>query len=293
MQRGAGRFAPSPTGPLHLGSLLAATAAWLDARARGDAWYVRLDDLDIQRNRPGATAAILAALDAHALRRDGPVRYQHDRIPDYEAALTVLADQGRLFYCRCSRKDLQGLTVYPGTCRARTQPADGCAIRFRVVEPAVEFDDLIQGRQSEPVQRTVGDFVVRRRDGIFAYALATAVDDGADEITRVIRGRDLLQHTAAQLLVMDALGLQRPCYAHLPLIVNAAGQKLSKQTHAPALDLARPLDNLRAVLAALGSPAADAAVDTCTALLEAARSCWSLDHIPRQDRSTTYLQEPS
>jgi len=288
MSKGAGRFAPSPTGPLHLGSLLAATAAYLDARANGDAWYVRLDDLDAPRNRDGAAEAILRALETHALCWDGPVRYQHARIPAYESALLELARQGRLFYCSCSRKTLHDSSVYPGTCRSKVVATAGYAVRFRVDESAVVFADLIQGPQNEPVRHTVGDLVVRRRDGIFAYALATAVDDGAGDITRVIRGRDLLANTAAQLLVMDALGLHRPVYGHLPLIVNAKGQKLSKQTHAAALDLDQPIVNLRRVLAALGSPAASTEAGSCAELLEIATGCWSLADIPRHD-----LPEPS
>lgn len=285
MGAGAGRFAPSPTGPLHLGSLLAAVGSWLDARSLGCAWYVRIDDLDSARNRAGAADAILSALEAHGLWWDGSVRYQHQRVAAYQAALQALRQAGRLFHCRCSRKDLQGHAVYPGTCRWRNLPPADCAIRFRIDEPVVAFDDLVQGPQHEPVAETIGDFVVRRRDGLFAYALATAVDDGAEDITRVIRGRDLLQHTAAQLLIMDTLGLGRPAYGHLPLIVEAGGQKLSKQTGARPLDLARPQDNLRRVLAALGSPAATCSADSCEELLTAARLGWSLDQVPRQDSS--------
>lgn len=283
MSMGAGRFAPSPTGPLHLGSLLTAAASWLDAHARGDHWFVRIDDLDTDRNRPGAAGEILRALEVHGLFWDGPVRYQHEHIDVYELAVTALAAQGRIYFCNCSRKDLRGHRVYPGTCRTRTSTAKGCAIRFRVDEPAVQFDDLIQGPHTEPVKLTVGDFVIRRRDRVFAYALATALDDGAGDITRVIRGRDLLIHTAAQLLVMDALELRRPEYGHLPLIVNAAGQKLSKQTHATALDLANPIDNLRRVLVALGSPAVSAEADSCAELLDAAAACWSLPDLPHGD----------
>jgi len=244
---------------------------------------VRFDDLDVQRSRPGAVTRILEALEAHGLWWDGPVRYQHERLDAYEAALAELSRQGRLFYCRCSRSALQGLTVYPGTCRKQTRPTPGCAIRLRVDEAVVEFDDLIQGPQREAVRQTIGDFVVRRRDGTFAYALATAVDDGAGDLTRVIRGRDLLQHTAAQLLVMDTLGLTRPAYAHLPLIVNADGQKISKQTHARPLNLGEPLGNLRRVLKALGSSAAQASAAGCAALLAAAQASWSLADVPRRD----------
>jgi glutamyl-Q tRNA(Asp) synthetase len=288
MTRGAGRFAPSPTGPLHLGSLLTATAAFLDARAHGHDWYVRFDDLDTDRNRPGAAADILHALEAHGLYWDGPVRFQHARLAAYEAALELLAERDRIFYCRCSRSEIGRNARYPGTCRGQLEPAPDCAVRFRIDPSIVAFDDLIQGPQRMDPGRAIGDFVIRRRDGIFAYALATAVDDGAGDITRVIRGRDLLPHTAAQLLVTDALGLPRPTYGHLPLIVNGAGQKLSKQTLARALDLERPVANLRHVLAALGNTAAAAEAGSCEELLRCAVSCWSLDDIPRHD-----VSEPS
>lgn len=283
MDRGAGRFAPSPTGPLHLGSLLTATASWLDARARGDAWHVRIDDLDTPRNRPGGTDSILATLDCHGLHWDGPVRYQSARIAVYERALADLAARDCVFFCSCSRRTVGSRRIYAGTCRARRTPAPGCSIRMRVDEVAVEFHDLVCGYRHEVLAETVGDFVLRRRDGIVAYPLATAVDDGAGEITRVIRGRDLLASTAAQLLVIDRLGLTRPAYGHVPIMVNTAGQKLSKQTHAAPLDPARPLANLRLVLEALGSPAAAAPAGTSTELLAVATGTWSIDHLPATD----------
>jgi glutamyl-Q tRNA(Asp) synthetase len=288
MTMGAGRFAPSPTGPLHLGSLLAATASYLDARARGDAWYVRIDDLDVPRNAPGAVEEILRALEVHGLRWDGPVRHQQAHIPHYAAAIAELESQGHVFYCRCSRKDLPRNAPYPGTCRNRTRYTPGCTIRYRIAESSVIFDDLIQGPQRIDPAREVGDFVIRRSDGIIAYPLACALDDGAPEVTRVVRGRDLLRQTAAQLLVIDTLGLNRPEYGHLPIIVNRAGQKLSKQTMAPALDLRRPLVNLHNVLAALGSPVAGADAAGCAELLELATVRWSLSDVPHGE-----VPEPS
>jgi len=288
MTRGAGRFAPSPTGDLHLGSLLAATAAFVDARARGDTWHVRMDDLDRARNRPGAEASILRSLEAHGLHWDGRVQRQSERIPAYEAAVAELRALNRIFYCRCSRQTLNRAAIYPGTCRHNRGAEMNCAWRLLVGTSWIVFEDLIQGPQQVDLAGSVGDFIVRRRDGIIAYTLATAVDDGAAEITRVIRGRDLLPTTAAQLLLMDVLGLTRPEYGHLPLVVNRQGQKLSKQTHASPLDLARPEDNLRTVLAILGSPAALAEAGTCLELLDCARTTWSIADIPRQD-----AQEPS
>ena len=209
-----------------------------------------------------------------------PCRCGRARIPHYDAAIAELDAQGRVFYCRCSRKDLPRNTPYPGTCRARVRNAPGCAIRYRIDESCVTFDDLVQGPQHLDPFGAVGDFVVRRRDGTIAYALACAVDDGSPEVTRVIRGRDLLAQTTAQLLVIDALALIRPAYGHLPIVVNRAGQKLSKQTMALELDLRQPLANLRYVLGALRSPAAAAEASGCAEILRLATGCWNLSDVP-------------
>ncbi|HEX7037860.1 MAG TPA: tRNA glutamyl-Q(34) synthetase GluQRS [Pseudomonadales bacterium] len=249
---GGGRFAPSPTGPLHLGSLLAATASWLDARRLGMPWRVRFDDLDAPRNMPGAERSILLALERHALHWDGPVERQSERLDDYRHALAMLDARGELFYCRCTRSELKGFRVYPGTCRDQREPRPDRAARIRVDDAAVEFDDLIQGPQRQSLADAPGDFVVRRRDGIIAYHLATAVDDGAPGIARVIRGRDLLPATGPQLFLMQRLGLNPPVYGHLPLIRSQNGQKLSKQNLAPALDNTRAAENLARVLTLLG-----------------------------------------
>ncbi|MFU8813769.1 MAG: tRNA glutamyl-Q(34) synthetase GluQRS [Pseudomonadales bacterium] len=281
----AGRFAPSPTGPLHLGSLLAATASYLDARAHGLNWQVRLDDLDQPRNQPGAEQAILLALERHGLLWDGPVSRQSENGAHYAAALSSLAEQGLLFYCRCSRKQLAAHAVYPGTCRAHRQARSDAAIRVRVDEEVIEFDDLVLGPQREALDRSGGDFVVRRRDGIVAYQLATAVDDGNPGITRVIRGRDLLENTPRQIYLMRRLGLAVPVYGHIPLLVNTAGQKLSKQTGARPLDLDRPEENLTQILRALGiaPKQGNAGFRGCAALLSEALAAWSLEGIPRND----------
>lgn len=296
----AGRFAPSPTGPLHLGSLLAAAASYLDARSHGLAWRVRLDDLDQPRNQPGAEQAILVALERHGLHWDGAVSRQSERGERYSAALSDLDELGLLFYCRCSRKDLTGHALYPGTCRHRRHSADDSAVRIRVDEEVIEFEDLLLGPQRDALAQSSGDFVVRRRDGIVAYQLATAVDDGDAAITRVIRGRDLLENTPRQIFLMQHLGLEAPLYGHIPLLVNPMGQKLSKQTGAQPLDLERPAENLTRVLRVLGCAplGADSAVATadraglrsatatrkhCEALLTEALESWSPDHIARND----------
>jgi glutamyl-Q tRNA(Asp) synthetase len=276
---------------LHLGSLLAATASYLDARASGLAWRLRFDDLDEERNQPGAEASILRALESHGLHWDGAVARQSTRVAEYESALAALADEGLLFYCSCSRKDLAGLPVYPGTCRRYRHPRPETAVRIRVGEAVVEFNDLVQGPQREALARSSGDFIVRRRDGLIAYQLATAVDDGDPAITRVVRGRDLLENTGRQIFLIQRLGLQVPRYGHVPLIVNGAGQKLSKQTGARPLDLERPVANLITVLRALGvadlddEEAAEGpnAQISCAALLAEAERRWSLAGIPAHD----------
>jgi glutamyl-Q tRNA(Asp) synthetase len=281
---GAGRFAPSPTGLLHLGSLLAAAASFVDARACGLDWQVRLDDLDTVRRQPGAEDGILTALERHGLCWDGPVVRQSQRLDRYHAALSRLAADDRLFYCGCSRSLLARQRRYPGTCRARRAPTDGCAVRVRVDDDPVVFDDVFQGPQRSVLTENVGDFVVRRRDGVIAYQLATAVDDGAAEIVRVIRGRDLLDNTPRQIWLMRCLELQTPVYGHLPLLLNASGQKLSKQTHAEPLNLARPADNLRRVLTALGVDLpADAVELDCAVLLAQAVAAWPPTRMPRHD----------
>jgi glutamyl-Q tRNA(Asp) synthetase len=265
---GAGRFAPSPTGPLHLGSLLAAVASYLDARANGLAWRLRFDDLDRPRNQPGAEQAILQAIEAHGLTWDGPVYRQSQHQESYEAALDALGIEGCLFYCRCTRRTLAADRLYPGTCRHRTRPEKGCAVRVRVDPGSIRFDDLFLGPQHADPAETFGDFVVQRRDGIIAYQLATAVDDGSADISRVIRGRDLLGNTAPQIWLMRCLGLAVPVYGHLPLLLNEAGQKLSKQNYAAPLDIGRAADNLALVLRALSIEVpADAAASGCERLL--------------------------
>jgi len=283
MARGAGRFAPSPTGPLHLGSLLAATASFLDARSQGVPWRLRIDDLDTPRNQPGAEDAILRALEAHGLFWDGPVTRQSESLETYQAALAKLASQQLLFYCDCSRRRLARETAYPGTCRRYREPRSDCAIRVRVNESTVAFDDLVRGHTEENLASTVGDFVVRRRDGIIAYQLATAVDDGSPAIGRVIRGNDLLANTGRQIFLMEKLGLDRPVYGHVPVLVNSKGQKLSKQTHAAPLALRAAPGNLRRVLGCLGFPAAELpAEERCEDLMAWATKAWSLTFLPRR-----------
>jgi glutamyl-Q tRNA(Asp) synthetase len=281
--RHRGRFAPSPTGPLHLGSLLTAVASCIDARANGGEWHVRIEDIDQPRNVPGATDAILRSLARHGLRWDGPVVFQHERIDRYHAALATLDQAGLTFACNCSRSALGGAPIYPGRCRDRgLPPAPGRAIRVRVDDAQVSFEDRIQGRFGQSLARDVGDFVVRRRDGIVAYQLAVVVDDADLAVTHVVRGADLLDNTPRQCFLQRLLGLQLPIYAHVPVVANRAGEKLSKQTGATAIDDDRAAHNLLLALELLGQAPphalAGAGVD---AIVEWAVGHWRLEAIPR------------
>lgn len=266
-----GRFAPSPTGPLHLGSLLAALVSYLEARRHGGEWWVRIEDLDPPRTRPGASDAILRSLEAHALAWDSTVMHQSQRTDAYQRALKVLADQQQVFWCRCSRKDLAGHPVYPGTCRACRQPRADAAIRFQSPEVDDAFTDLFQGPQRTALARDYGDVVIRRRDGLFAYQLAVVVDDGDQGMTDIVRGIDLLSSSFWQRALCRALGYPCPRLAHFPVLMHA-GQKLSKQNAAPALDDQRATDNLMQLWPWLGL---NIERDTPERMLAAACAQWS------------------
>ncbi len=262
-QSAAGRFAPSPTGPLHAGSLVTAVASYLSARASGIQWLIRIDDLDGPRNQPGMTQHILNTLNAHNLYPDRAPILQSDRMALYEEALARLQAENQLFYCTCTRKTLPPSGPYPGTCRHRTTPTPETAVRLRVPDVRMTFEDRIQGPQEIDLA-DVGDFVVKRRDGIISYHLACAVDDGSREVTEVVRGADLLLETAPQLAVMSLLGGTPPTYAHIPILTNASGQKLSKQTAAAAINPRTPSSNLKQALRALGMEAPPAGNDDWT-----------------------------
>jgi len=246
-----GRFAPSPTGPLHTGSVLAALGSWLDARHHGGRWLVRMEDLDTARVVPGAADAILRTLEALGLEWDGPVDYQSRGQDAYLSALLRLRERGLTFPCSCSRRELaQADTGYPGTCRSGPQRPGPCAERFRVQAGELCVDDRIQGRRRWDLAQ-LGDVVVRRRDGVFAYQLAVTVDDARQGITHVVRGADLLDSTPWQVELQRALGLPRPQYAHLPVVVDPDGAKLAKSLHALPADLSRPGATLLQVLTLL------------------------------------------
>ena len=245
LKNALGRFAPSPTGPLHLGSLLAATGSYLDARARGARWLVRMEDLDAYRVVPGCADQMLRTLETYGFEWDGEVLYQSARREAYRAALAQLSAAGRLFACSCSRKDLAGgnlaggdhqTTGYPGTCRAGPSRPGPTAQRFRVSARTIHFDDLFLGTQHFELS-TCGDMVVERRDGLTSYQLAVVVDDAFQGVTHVVRGADLLTSTPWQIDLQDALSLPRPTYGHLPLVLEPDGSKLSKSSRAVPLTL--------------------------------------------------------
>jgi glutamyl-Q tRNA(Asp) synthetase len=283
-----GRFAPSPTGPLHLGSLLTAVASYLDARADDGAWHLRIDDLDRPRNAPGAADEILHILDAHGLHWDGPVTYQSRHGERYVAALEALARDGCTFQCTCSRSRLRGHRVYPGTCRdGRVETGRAGAIRLRVGDIRIEFDDRIQGFYGQDLASDVGDFVVRRRDGLCAYPLAVVVDDATLGVTHVVRGADLLDNSPRQILLQRALALREPAYAHVPVVVDRRGDKLSKQTGARGIAASDSGANLCRVLSLLGqNPGAELAKEAPAAILKWAKQNWRPCAIPRAMRIT-------
>lgn len=277
-----GRFAPSPTGPLHFGSLLAALGSWLLARAAGGEWLVRIEDLDPPREVAGAATAQLQALAAFGLESDAPVLWQSTRGDAYQAALDRLLASGDAFACHCSRSDLAGSDGIHRHCVAGARREDP-SIRLRVPDgAAVEFEDAIQGRYAQDVAREVGDFVLRRADGWWAYQLAVVVDDAAQRITDVVRGADLLDSTPRQLLLQRALRLPVPRHAHLPLVVDAQGQKLSKSLAALPLDARDPLPALRIAWQALGQEARVlAGAGSAAAALRAAAAAFVPSAIPR------------
>ena len=252
-----GRFAPSPTGPLHFGSLVAALASYCDARAGGGEWLVRIEDVDAPRTDPHAERSILRTLERYGFVWDGEVVRQSKRTAFYASALARLYADGHAYECACTRREVEaaplaasGERVYPGTCRDGI-PED-CAgrvrrsSRVRVGGAQVGFRDRLQGLQSQDLARDVGDFVVRRSDGLYAYQLAVVVDDALQQVTHVVRGADLLASTPRQIHLQRLLGLPEPSYLHAPVVINACGQKLSKQTRAAGL----PGDALPALLAA-------------------------------------------
>lgn len=253
---GRGRFAPSPTGPLHIESLVAALCSYLDARTRAQQWLVRMEDLDPPREQPGAADSILRDLEHFGLFWDGPVLYQSSRAEAYEDALRALARDGLTFDCSCSRRDISTVTadgIYPGTCRSGPRRPDAAlATRVRVDDDPISFEDGLQGTIRQALSHDVGDFLLKRRDGLVAYQLAVVVDDAAQGITDVVRGTDLLDSTPRQIFLQRLLSLPTPRYRHLPVVTSPDGSKLSKQTGARPVGDEAPAAALVRALAFLG-----------------------------------------
>jgi len=268
-----GRFAPTPSGPLHLGSLLAACASWADARAAGGAWIVRIEDLDPPREQPGADQLITSLLDAVGLQSDQPVLRQSTRSAAYEAALQQLLRADLAFECHCSRSDLSAVGgVHRGACVVSSQRGPA-AVRLRVPDLSVGFVDRLQGHYQQALLQDVGDFVLRRADGLYAYQLAVVVDDAWQQISDVVRGSDLLDSTPRQIYLQRCLGFATPRYAHVPVLIGADGQKLSKQNLAPAVTPAEFLERLPQLLAWLGHGGGD---------LQSLAKDWKIEQVPRQ-----------
>ncbi|NYT37892.1 tRNA glutamyl-Q(34) synthetase GluQRS [Allopusillimonas soli] len=248
-----GRFAPSPSGPLHNGSLLAAMASYLDARAHGGEWLLRIEDIDEPRSIPGVDRIILQQLRTLGMHWDAEPTWQSERLPLYQAAFDRLRAQGLAYGCACTRQELPSEGRYPGTCSRGLPPGRRArAWRFRVPAGTERFTDRWHGAQQQDVQEETGDFIIRRADGYWAYQLAVVVDDGHQGITDVVRGADLLTSTARQRILQRQLGYPCPRVMHIPLMYDEHGRKLSKQNHAAAMDLARPVDTLNKAWQALG-----------------------------------------
>ena len=276
-----GRFAPSPTGDLHFGSLVAAVASFLESKSRGGEWLIRIEDIDPPREVAGSADRIVEALQRFGLRADRPIVYQSDRTVAYVEARDRLLASGKAFWCGCSRADLPPSGIYPGTCRNGLPPGKSPrAVRLRVNDSPVVFRDAVQGEISEHLPSTVGDFVIWRADGLPAYQLAVVVDDAWQGVDEVVRGHDLLTSTARQIHVARALGLATPRYAHHPVATDTDGRKLSKRLRSDPLGRNARHETLRLALDLLGQhPPVGLSLDE---LWRWALSHWRLDRVPRQ-----------
>jgi glutamyl-Q tRNA(Asp) synthetase len=288
-----GRFAPSPTGPLHFGSLVAALGSYLDAKHHHGTWLVRMEDLDTPRTAPGAADNILRTLERFGLHWDGEVIYQSQRSLAYDTALHQLQALNAVYPCACTRKEVADSAmlgidgqIYPGTCRNGISPGrEGRSWRVLTDKQTIEFTDALQGTISQHLESEIGDFIAKRADGLFAYQLAVVVDDAAQGITHVVRGCDLLVSTPRQIYLQRLLNLDSPHYLHLPVAINAQGEKLSKQTLAPALTHSNPAATILQALHFLQQAPPTALSDAdVTAILDWAVSNWQTDAMLKMQR---------
>ena len=295
-----GRFAPSPTGPLHLGSLVTAVASYLEARTHHGEWLVRIEDVDSTRVIPDSSRQILHALASFGMNWNGEVVYQSQRHASYQAALAELNKNGLIYPCTCTRREIADSAVmysegavYSGKCRnglSGNYAGRPHTLRVKTECSRIEFVDHLQGKVHQCVQREIGDFVLRRADGIYTYQLAVVVDDAWQGMTHIVRGMDLLHSTPRQIYLQKLLGYQTPVYLHLPLVVNKQGEKLSKQTLATPIDLARPLPQLVATLRFLGQNPPDELVEgDITSFWQWAQANWQAEKIPKGNRFMSEL----
>ena len=285
-----GRFAPSPTGPLHFGSLVAAVGSYLDARAHDGLWLVRIEDLDLPRAVPGAADTILRTLEALGMAWDGTVLYQSTRNAAYQEALDALKKRRLVYPCACSRREIADSAVsgidgpvYPGTCRKGLLAGRAArAERVLTHNTRITFSDAVQGRIVHSIGRQIGDFVLKRADGLYAYQLAVVIDDAAQNITDIVRGADLLDSTTRQIHLQQLLGYPTPRYAHLPVAVNVMGEKLSKQTLATPVEAANPVPMLNAALDFLGQDSVtDCDARDTQSFWPRAIAGWRINRVPR------------
>lgn len=286
-QNYVGRFAPSPTGPLHFGSLITALASYCEAKSQHGKWYVRIEDTDIPRIFPHSEEHILSCIQAFEFEVDGEIFCQKDRLSLYEDALETLKQQSMVYACQCTRKMLGSNAIYSGTCQHLNLSFDAQAIRLKVDHTPICFNDALQGQHCSVLSDDLGDFVLKRRDGIINYQLAVVVDDYLQGITHVVRGADLLDNTPRQIWLGQQLAYPSLNYMHLPLAMNANGQKLSKQNMAHAIDIKQAPQLIQQALNALCQPHVD--LDTPARMLEQAVSQWDSSLIPHQMALTQHV----
>ncbi len=285
-----GRFAPTPSGGLHLGSLVAALASYLDAKAVNGKWLIRIEDIDPPREVLGATDNILRTLEAYGFEWDGEILYQSSRLADYEWVIDKLFSNGLAYACTCSRKQLENYSIYPNFCRDALKPRLDAAIRIRVPELIYQFTDRVQGKFSQHLGQEVGDFIIKRRDGFFAYQLAVVLDDAEQGITDIVRGADLLDSTPRQLYLQELLGFSIPKYLHVPILLDKNGHKLSKTQCSPILSMTEASKLLLTALEILGQPVeTNLYQETPQHILNYAISNWCVDLIPKKQEITVVI----